>query len=77
MTTATNNTPACTKPVRRGFKDLCCLSCGETAISIDADDMLIRCRECDSEFTPAEIQERLDQWSKFLTWLDMAPVVEE
>lgn len=63
-----------TDNVKRGF-NVCCLACGEEGcISIDADDLLIRCLRCEEEFTGADIRERLSGWDKLLSWLDTAPL---
>ena len=81
MTTATqtNGKPTCTQPQKRGFK-VCCLACGEQGgVRIYLDDMagLFQCNECEAEFTPEEIRERIAGWEAVLAWVESAPAIEE
>jgi len=43
-------------------------------MSLDLDSpVTIRCRECECQFTPAEIRDHMAYWQKALDWIDTAP----
>lgn len=76
--TQTNGTPVCTKPVKRGFP-VHCLECGETeCVRVYLDDVtgMFQCNNCDAEYTPADVRERLAGWEAVLAWVETAPVNE-
>ena len=75
----TCTTPIPGQPVKRGFPGLTCFKCGETdCISLaglsdlSADDAFT-CRECNTDFSAADVREMLDGWSRLLAWIDAAP----
>jgi hypothetical protein len=52
-----------------------CILCGaDAAIKLDlADGETLTCPECGDDFAIADVQERVDQWSKALKWIATMP----
>lgn len=77
-TIATANGKPEAKPVNRGFPGLRCPCCGETdSLSVDLDNLYIRCRENECEVSMDEVRELIAQWQRVLAWLEMAPALPE
>jgi transcription elongation factor Elf1 len=79
--TTTIATEATTTRPARGFPNLPCLKCGETAcltlsLADVEQDEAIACTSCNAEYGLTEVRETLGQWARFLTWIDQAPTIE-
>lgn len=75
---ASSDQQIASKPVR-GFPGLRCPKCGnENTLSVDLDYVAsLRCTDCTDETTISEIQELLEKWQAFLSWIELTPVVLE
>lgn len=53
------------------FPNLKCIKCPEQdGISLDLDDLdTFRCRHCEEEFTTADVQAHIGEWSAVLSWV--------
>ncbi len=72
--------PATAAPAKRGFAGVCCLACGQEDIRIDVANVttfVCQNSDCEAEWTPAEIAERLAGWAPLLAWCDQAPMLAE
>jgi hypothetical protein len=52
-----------------------CLVCGEeAALTLNLQDgETISCPECSTDFTTADVQERITEWTAALAWINNMP----
>ncbi len=67
-------------PVARGFLGLPCLYCSDTdCVTLDLSDMsgeeALACGQCDTKFSLADVQAKLDAWLPVLAWTALAPML--
>ncbi len=67
--------------VSRGFKGLPCIKCGEVdCLAIDLHDLTgddaIRCCQCDTAYSLADVNDLVNRWDAVLQWVSNAPVME-
>lgn len=60
------------------FRGLRCVLCGqEDCVSVDLDDLeTFRCRQCEEEFTRADVVQQVAAWGRVLAWVDQSAGVE-
>lgn len=78
-----NNT---TQPVQakqsHGFGNLTCMYCSATdSIQIKLDNLTgedaLHCQECDTDYSVAEVRNKIEAWLPVLKWIEQAPVLTD
>jgi hypothetical protein len=60
-----------------------CPLCGEPHANLSLnlwcidEDAAVTCRECDGEFSLAQVRDVVARWTKLLAWIDAIPAMEE
>ncbi len=65
----------------RGWQGLPCLYCQETdCVSLDLSDMTgdaaLKCGQCETEFSLADVRAKLAAWAPVLAWCALVPEVK-
>lgn len=60
-------------------RTLPCPCCGEpdATINLTLSDCSFTCCECDTEFTTADVQNFIRQWTPILAWIRQMPMASE